>query len=436
MVIKGSARGGPAELAKHLQRTDTNERVSVMELRGVAALDLKGALMEMDALGAALKTSRTLYHASINVPVHERMTDAQRATAIDRLEKALGLAGQPRVVVEHEKYGRDGDARVHCHVVWSRTDLDHMRAIRCDHNFRTHELVARELEREFGHQRVQGVHVERDGPGGERIKRPDRTPSHAEHQQAQRGGIDPHQMKAEISDIWRSTDSGKAFVNALEQHGYVLARGDRRDFVIVDRQGEVHSLARRIEGVVAKDVRARMADIDRDRLPDVAQARATQQARQIARAEREPTETRGASREQGRGDRSAPARPAIERHAPLSAAPGKTIGTKRVRQGVRSPGDSAVRMVGGVLKGLGAALSFAEGLFSPPKPPTREQAKQAARAEAEEDRQAQLRAHVAELTQRQSSIVDQSRAQTRERDQEARDQTIREQRKREDGRSR
>ena len=28
--------------------------------------------------------------------------------------------------------------------------------------------VARELEREFGHNRVQGAHVERDGPEGDR----------------------------------------------------------------------------------------------------------------------------------------------------------------------------------------------------------------------------------------------------------------------------
>jgi hypothetical protein len=267
MVIKGNARGGPGELAKHLGRTDTNERVSVLEVRGVAASDLAGALREMDRCG-------------------EELTPAQRTRAIDRLEEKLGLTGQPRVVVEHEKHGRGGDARVHWHVVWSRTDLDHMRAIRCDHNFRTHELVARELEREFGHQRVQGVHVERDGPDGERITRPDRTPSHAEMQQAQRAGIDPRAMKAEISEIWRSTDSGKAFAAALEQHGYVLARGDRRDFVILDPAGEVHSLARRVDGATAKDVRARLSDIDRDQLPDIGQAKAIQQARQAARAER------------------------------------------------------------------------------------------------------------------------------------------------------
>ena len=44
MVIKGNARGGPVELAKHLKRADTNERVEILALRGVAALDLDGAL--------------------------------------------------------------------------------------------------------------------------------------------------------------------------------------------------------------------------------------------------------------------------------------------------------------------------------------------------------------------------------------------------------
>jgi hypothetical protein len=109
VVIKGNARGSPADLAKHLKRTDTNERVTVIALRGVAAHDLAGALREMDALGAALRTERTLYHASINIRADEQMTPAQRDHAIDRLEAALGLTGQPRAIVEHEKQGRAGE---------------------------------------------------------------------------------------------------------------------------------------------------------------------------------------------------------------------------------------------------------------------------------------------------------------------------------------
>jgi hypothetical protein len=55
-----------------------------------------------------------------------------------------------------------------------------------------------------------------------------------------------------------------------------LAQGDRRNFCIVDQAGTAHSLARRIEGVKAKDVNERLADIDRDKLPTVDAARDTQ----------------------------------------------------------------------------------------------------------------------------------------------------------------
>jgi hypothetical protein len=420
VVIKGNARGSPADLAKHLQRRDTNERVEILGLRGVAALDLAGALQEMDAFGAGLRTTRTLYHASINVPAHERLTPEQRAQAIDRLESALGLTGQPRAVVEHEKPNRAGEMRVHCHVVWSRTDLDHMRAIRCDHNFRTHELVARALEREFGHARVQGVHVERDGPNGERIERPARTPSHAEMQQAQRGGIDPHAMKAEITALWQATDSGKSFAAALEQHGYVLARGDRRDFVILDAAGEVHSLARRIEGVTAKDVRARMADIDAGTLPDIAQARAIQEARQVARAERAPEiptpaaeVDRGASlpaphparifdQENREGREAQPERASPARDAEVMHGP--EIDAHAVDRAADKIAGVGVGLLG---KALGAMAGLFEGLFATPKPPpSPDEQRRDAMAADEEERLRAFRQFAAERAQQSFTIND------------------------------
>jgi hypothetical protein len=252
VVIKGNPRGSPGGLADHLKRTDTNERMEVKELRGVVAQDLDGALREMDAHGAALRTTRTLYHASINTRADERLTDEQRSHAIDQLEAKLDLTGQARAVVVHETEGRE-----HCHVVWARTDLDHMRAIRCDHNYRKHEEVARALEQEFGHARVQGAHVGREG-----AERPQRTPSHAEMQQAERTGLTPAEAKEQITAIWQRTDSGKAFAAALEESGWTLARGDKRDFVVLDPHGETHSLARRVDGAKAKDVRERMADLD------------------------------------------------------------------------------------------------------------------------------------------------------------------------------
>ena len=270
MVIKGKACGGARRLSAHLLRTDTNERAELLELRDVAALDLGGALREIEAVASGTRCQRPFYHASINSGPGERLTPEQQATAIDRLEAELGLTGQPRAVVAHEKEGR-----AHVHVVWSRIDSARMTAIPDSHNYRRHELAARALERAFGHVRVQGAHVEREG-----VARPSRTPSHAEMQQAARTGLMPQDAKAQITAHWRATDSGKAFRAAVEAEGWKLARGDRRDLVLIDTHGEVHSLARRIEGVKAAAVRERMADIDPASLPTVEAARAAQEAEQ------------------------------------------------------------------------------------------------------------------------------------------------------------
>ena len=326
MVIKGKSVAGASRLAAHLERTDTNERMEVKELRGVAAEDLRGALREMEAVASGCPNcKKPFYHASINTRADERLTPEQRGQAIDRLEKELGLTGQPRVAVVHEKEGRE-----HCHVVWSRIDLEKMRTISDSHNFRKHEIVARELEREFGHERVQGAHIERAGRA-----RPERTPSHLEMQQADRTGVSPKEARAHITALWQRTDNGAAFLTALEQSGWTLARGDRRDFVAIDAKGGIHSLARRIDGATAKDVRARFADLDMNRLPSVAEGRAAQFARH---------------------GRPEPVKAPSRRRAP-SQQPIRIIG------GMVRPARGIARPAGGVVKAAGKALDAVANAF-------------------------------------------------------------------------
>jgi hypothetical protein len=269
VIIKGTSCAGASRLAIHLTRTDTNERAEVKEIRGTAADDLAGALKEMEAVATGTRTTKPFYHGSINTRSDERLTEEQRMYAIDKLEEALGLGGQPRVIVIHEKEGRE-----HCHIVWSRIDIDRMTAISDSHNYRKHEEVARSLEREFGHERVQGAHIERDGK-----TRPDRTPSHSEMLQADRTGISPDQAKAFMTGVWKATKTGKQFQTALEEQGWLLARGDRRDFVAIDPFGGVHSLARRIEGAKVADVRQRFSDVDPKTLRSVSQAKQMQRER-------------------------------------------------------------------------------------------------------------------------------------------------------------
>jgi hypothetical protein len=249
MIIKGKSRSQPSALAAHLGNAEKNEKVSLIEVRGTVADDLRGALIEMDAYAMGTRCEKPLYHAAMSPEPPHRLTDEQRSEAIDALEKKLGLEGHARVVVMHEKLGRQ-----HIHVVWSRIDIAHMKSVSDSHNYRKHEEVSRDLERRFGHDRVQGAHVERHG-----VERPDRTPSRAELRQEERTGITGAQVKAEVTAAFQASDSPEAFKRALEDQGMILAKGDRRDFVVVDRAGGIHSLARRIDGIKAVELRAFMA---------------------------------------------------------------------------------------------------------------------------------------------------------------------------------
>jgi hypothetical protein len=187
------------------------------------------------------------------------------------LEQELCLTGQPRAIILHEKNGRE-----HIHVVWQRTNVDTMTLVSDSNNYYAHEQASLALEEEFGHEHVPGKHAKHD-----RTKPPPNSEiNDAEWQQAERTGADPRARKTAITGFYQQSDSGQAFRAALSGAGYVLAKGDRRDYVIVDGQGEVHSLARQIAGVTTKDLRAFMADIDQDSIPTVEQAKALQ--REIA----------------------------------------------------------------------------------------------------------------------------------------------------------
>jgi hypothetical protein len=266
VIIKGTSRGGPVELAKHLGNAEKNEVVKVLEVRRTVSDNLRDALIEMDAYALGTKCTKSLYHAAISPALPHLLTPEQQNEAITALEEKLGLTDHARVVVMHEKHGRQ-----HLHVVWSRIDLAHMKTVSDSHNYRKHEEVSRDLERRFGHERVQGAHHERDG-----VERPERSPSRAELRQEERTGIKSKAVKAEVTAAFRQSDGPEAFRAALEDRGYLLAQGDRRDYVVVDRAGGIHSLGRRIDGMRAAELREFMSPLDRAKLPTAEIAKETQ----------------------------------------------------------------------------------------------------------------------------------------------------------------
>ena len=136
MIIKGGSRAAPGPLAWHLQRRDTNEKVEILELQSPAP-SLGEAFRDWQILSEGTRGFKGLYHANIDPAKDYTMTRDQWQRAVDVLEKELGLEGQPRAVVMHEKYGRE-----HIHVVWARTDIDEM-VLRSDsQNYLAHERAS------------------------------------------------------------------------------------------------------------------------------------------------------------------------------------------------------------------------------------------------------------------------------------------------------
>jgi len=274
VIIKGGSRAAPGQLAWHLQRRDTNERVEILELQSPAP-NLGEAFRDWQTLTEGTRGTKGLYHANIDPAKGYTMTHEQWQRAVDVLEKELKLDGQPRAVVLHEKHGRQ-----HIHVVWARTDIDEMTLRSDSQNYQAHERASQKLELEFGHEHVPGKHAKRDREKQPEFPRADAN--QAEWQQGERTGIDPATRKEQITALKQSCDNGQTFKTALEEQGYVLAKGDRRDFVIVDEAGSIHSLGRQIQDMKAAELRAFMKDVDRESLPTATEAVEQQRQRQEA----------------------------------------------------------------------------------------------------------------------------------------------------------
>jgi hypothetical protein len=192
----------------------------------------------------------------LNPPEHVVATDDDFFEAAGRVAEAVGLSEQPHAIVVHEKNGRR-----HAHAVWSRIDADEMKAINLPHFKNKLRDLSRDLFLDHGW-------VLPDGLATYGNKSPFNF-TLEEWQQAKRQGLDPREIKQAFQQAWERCDSQIGFKNALEDRGYFLARGDRRGFVALDVDGNVHSIAK-WTGVKAKDVKAKLGSPDN--LPSVEEA--------------------------------------------------------------------------------------------------------------------------------------------------------------------
>jgi hypothetical protein len=291
MIPKGNQRAGGQQLATHLLNSYDNDSVEIVDMRGAIAQDLHGAFAEWYAESKATKCIQYLYSLSIN-PDHRQgpFNREHYDDFIRRTEDKLGLSGQPRAIVFHVKHGRE-----HCHVVWSRIDTEKMKAVPLSHDRQKLRAVAQEYARDHNLTLPPGMQNNR---GKDRYRDRDKQEDLGDKQREERTGVSKAQRRREIAEAWHGSDSGQAFIRALEERCYYVARGDDCAYAVVDLYGEVSNLARQIDDVKTKALEARLGG--RDKLVDVAtaqdRARQERQARllkltQQQRAREEPQAT-------------------------------------------------------------------------------------------------------------------------------------------------
>lgn len=248
MILQASKRSGGAELARHLTNDRDNEHVEVHEVRGFMSETVMGAMKEAQALSLGTKCRQYLFSLSLSPPQTESVRTEVFETAIDQIEERLGLTGQPRMIVFHEKEGRR-----HAHCVWSRIDANTMTAR--DLPFFKMKLreVSKQLYLENGWQMPRGF-------VDSKLRDP-RNFTLAEYQQARRAGLDAKVLNATVQECWAVSADPQSFSNELEARGLFLAKGDRRGHVVMTHEGEVFALSRMVDKK-SKEVVAKLGEPD------------------------------------------------------------------------------------------------------------------------------------------------------------------------------
>ncbi len=304
MIAKGGARADPRQLGPYLMRTgryDTGEEARLLDMRGCpweAGIDATNREKTSELVTEALcdwqlwcegtRQGRDgIYHSQVSpAPKYAKtMTDEQWRRCADILAEELGFENQPRIVV----WQAGDDGRPHLHIAWARTDLDTMKVIPDSYNYLAHERATKRMELEFGHEFVAGKHAKRDRENQPEFPRADS--SYDDHMHADRTGMSLEERREQVTGLRQRADNAEAFKNALEEAGYLLARGDRRRIVLVDEHGEVFSLSKHVTDIKGKAFKEFMAPIEEAKLPSVDEAKALQRAHLIAKRDAEKRES-------------------------------------------------------------------------------------------------------------------------------------------------
>lgn len=266
---RGHSFKGAGQYYLHDKEADTAERVAWTQTHNVPTQDPEKAFrwmawtaMNAEQLKAEAGGSRAGRKASAGAvysfslawhPEQQPDPEAMQQSAYETLS-LLGLSDHEAVMVAHQETDH-----AHVHIICNLVHPETGKMAVPSYDFLTLSKWAEEKEREEGKiycdQRVENNERRRQEA------KKDRELALIKHREEKAARAE------EIAVLYNQSDSGKAFRAGLEEAGYTLAIGDRRGFVLVDETGEIHSLSRQLKGQRAKDINARLSDIDKKTLP-------------------------------------------------------------------------------------------------------------------------------------------------------------------------
>jgi hypothetical protein len=287
MIAKGTPHDNGVRLARYLIAGKEGEIAALWELSGFASPDIVEAFRSVHIMAAGTRCEHPFFHIQVRNPDSDCLAREQWLIVADRIERMLGLSGQPRAIAFHTDRRTGGE---HMHLAFSRIDHQTLTARKLPFFKRRLNRVSRELETELGLTRVRA----------ERTSVIKYAPLRPQEEQARRLGVDIRKMLDTIRECFDSSDSGRSFAAALAHNKLTLAEGERRDFVVVDHAGGLHAIGKRILGLSAAQIRARLSDLARERLPTVEQVRHRMGATQCNRKKQAVEKVEDARRKQKR----------------------------------------------------------------------------------------------------------------------------------------
>ncbi|MEZ4849729.1 MAG: hypothetical protein R3B93_14175 [Bacteroidia bacterium] len=230
------------------------------------------AEIEDDLVDFQLQTDLTqgsfgIFHVAVSPNPNDAMSPEQWNRSVELIEEEFALSGQPRIMIFHRKK----DERKHLHVLWQTVKDE--RIIDIWRYKKRLQRQADQMEIEFGHKRTRRKANEHT-----------LTITHTERMRKARTGQNPLLRKRIISEIWQESKTPEAFLQTMRVKGFVIAKGDRSRYPVVDNRGEVYNLTRQLPKVVRqKEVHLRLEN----HFSALPYAKEIQERRRILRLEKQ-----------------------------------------------------------------------------------------------------------------------------------------------------